>query len=107
MAAYKFPQTLKIKTAIWNVVITNTLVNNEWELYGLCDPSTRTIFIKKHLTQRQALSTFWHEVLHAFEYEYDLKLGHPLINKLEFAIADLLRFNTDLVFTDFTSKKDS
>jgi hypothetical protein len=106
MAAYNFPATLRIKRAIWHIIITNTLDFDGQTVFGLCVPRTRTIYIKKNLTMRLALRTFWHEVSHAFEYEYDLNLGHRKINKLEVALADLIRFNPDLVFTDWASKRN-
>lgn len=80
-----YPTRVKIKKFHWNIVFTNSIDD---ETVGLCDLNTKTIFIKKHLSKRQTLATFMHEWLHAVEEMYNVKLGHKIINKLEFAIAD-------------------
>lgn len=89
----KIPSTIKIKRANWNIVFTNTMdFGPDMSVYGLCDPKTRTLFIKKGLTERQTLITLVHEILHALESDCDIDLGHRIINKIDFVIADLIRF---------------
>lgn len=91
---FEIPKQVRIKNALYNVVFTNTLEFKDDEFcFGACDPSTRTIFLKKHLTEQQTVSTYFHEVLHAFEFEYDVKIGHPMIEILEKCFAHLHRRN--------------
>lgn len=86
------PKEIFVKGAKYNVVFTNTM-NFTDTVYGLFDPSTRTIFIKKHMTERQTIATFFHELCHAFEHEFEKELGHKAINWLEYALADFYMSN--------------
>lgn len=88
----KIPSEIIVKKAKYQVVMTNTMDFDD-EVYGLCDPQTRVILIKKHMTKRQTLATFIHEVLHAIEFEYGFTLGHKIINPLEHPLTDFIRHN--------------
>ena len=90
----KIPRQLTIKGAHWHVVVTRTLFYQDGqELLGLCDPSTRTIFINKSQSHRQQWITFLHEALHALEYEYSFHLSHKTIEKIEDALGEFIRDN--------------
>lgn len=94
MKNFEIPKQIRVKNAIYNIVFTNTLYpDDEYFTFGLCDPQTRTIYIKKHLTEQQTISTYWHEYFHAVEFEYGVKIGHPMIEILEKAMAHLYRRN--------------
>jgi hypothetical protein len=60
---------------------------------GLCDPSTRTIYLKKGMSKSQLFRTFIHEILHGLEFEYDIPVPHKVVYQLEKAIGDLLMTN--------------
>ena len=55
---------------------------------GLCDPEKQVIYIKKGQSAAETYYTFIHEVLHAFEFELDIKLDHRTVYKLERALGD-------------------
>lgn len=55
--------------------------------YGVCYPDTREIHISRGVGRELAFKTFLHEVLHAFEYEYDLPIKHSLVYLLEDPLA--------------------
>lgn len=63
-------------------------IQNDSTLLGLCCSGTKTIWIKKGQNAMERLKTFVHEVLHAFEFEYDIKIPHKLIRDLEPIIVD-------------------
>lgn len=60
---------------------------------GLCDPGSRTIYIKKGLTKALLFRTVVHELLHAIEFELEIKISHKLVYQLEKAIVDTLLMN--------------
>lgn len=60
---------------------------------GLCDAGKKAIFIKKGLTKMQTFRTLTHELLHAIEFEYELKIPHSLVYQLEKSIVDTLLYN--------------
>lgn len=57
---------------------------------GACDDDMKLIVISKKQDAREMFKTFWHEVLHGFEREHRLKLGHPRIRALEELIVSVL-----------------
>lgn len=50
---------------------------------GLCVGSSQEILLATGLTPKQRSETFWHELLHAIEFEYEIKIPHSLIYELE------------------------
>lgn len=60
---------------------------------GLCDPESRTIYVKKGLSKSMLFRTVTHELLHAIEFEMDLNVPHKLIYQFEKAIVDTLLMN--------------
>lgn len=45
---------------VWKVKEVDIL-----DAYGLCDPSTHTLYIKSGQTEQSAMWTFFHELVHA------------------------------------------
>ena len=61
------------------------------ECLGLYDQAVETIYLLRGQTPRDTLETCVHELLHLLEIEGEIPaLTHPVINKLEVAITDLL-----------------
>lgn len=65
----------------------------EKDVVGLCDPSDKTISIKRGQDKIEILKTAIHEKIHAFEEEYNFKLSHKHVYKLEEAIVDFILNN--------------
>ena len=65
-------------------------IDHERKTLGTCDPCDKKIVIRLGQSKRDVLTTFIHEVLHAFEYEYGFPMEHKLVYELENAIADFL-----------------
>lgn len=57
---------------------------------GLCDPAKKEVVIKYGQGRKDLLKTFIHEIIHAFETEYDFELEHKHVYALEEAISDFL-----------------
>lgn len=97
----QFPATILVGSTVWSVRFVREI---EQGYLGLCDSTTNTIYIKQGQSPKERLSTFLHEVLHAFEYEYGMDLSsktienrgeHELVNDLESAILYFLLDNPD------------
>lgn len=85
--------TLKIGRFTWKVEISDSCEEAESDDLGLCIWDDKLIWVRSTQSERQILITLVHEIFHAMAYSYDLKLGHPVINKLQSPIADLIRKN--------------
>lgn len=81
-----------VKDEIWHVkfVDKKRLPEDTW---GICDPSTNEILILKTLSPTITFDTWLHEILHAIEFSYDLKIPHDLIVKLEEPIREFIKQN--------------
>ncbi len=81
-----YPKTLAINTEQYKVKFAKLIQKNPLTL-GLCDPGTHVIWIKKGMGKTETFSTLIHEVLHAIEFEYNLKIKHELIHDIEMPLA--------------------
>lgn len=66
------------------------VIRKEKTCLGICDPERREIMIKIGQTKEETFKTFLHELLHAIEFEYELKIKHKLVHALEDPIFKLL-----------------
>lgn len=80
------PRHLTIGKQVYCVVLT-TDVDERYA--GSCDMGRKAILISANEPADQILPSLLHEVLHAIEKEYAVKLGHKRINKLEYALAQV------------------
>lgn len=69
----------------------------EKDTLGLCDPSDKTVYIKRGLDKVELLKTVIHEFLHSAEDEFNFKLAHRHIYKLEDAIVDFIFNNYESI----------
>ena len=59
-----------------------------------CRPEPlRQIAIKNNLSNKELIKSFLHELLHAIEFEHDLKISHSLVHELEEPIYKVLILN--------------
>jgi Zn-dependent peptidase ImmA (M78 family) len=57
---------------------------------GYCDDEAKVIYIKDNQTLDESFNTVIHELVHAINHEYKIKLKHGQVYKLERALAELL-----------------
>lgn len=80
----------------WTVEIVEDAADME-KCHGFCDAKHHTIEIWGGLGPIKQLRVFIHETLHAIEHEYNIKIPHVLIYKLEVPLANmvllLLKYN--------------
>ncbi len=86
----KLNKQLVIGDSIWKVIRKRTILHYGHEVWGLCDPSTQTILIKSGLSPRDTLDTIIHEALHALDDEYDIRMPHSMVHKLDSRLAQFL-----------------
>ncbi len=89
----KYPKEIRVKDEMYKIKFVRKIAGESSDTQGLCDPNTRIIRIKLGQSAAETFYTFIHEVLHAFEAEYEIKTSHPDVYKLEKAIGDFLLTN--------------
>lgn len=60
---------------------------------GVCCFDIKEIWISTGLTCQERLETFWHEISHALDFEYGIKLTHKQVYALEKPLSDLFQKN--------------
>ncbi len=60
---------------------------------GLHDPNRIEILIKAGMSEDDTLKTLLHELVHAIEYEYEIKISHSGVYKFEEALFDFICAN--------------
>ena len=84
----KFPTRLKIGEHEYRIVLMDEL---EEDKAGMCYfGNEKVILVSARQSKEEIIATLVHELLHACEAEYRVKLGHPKIRKLEYALAQIL-----------------
>ena len=83
-----YPKQIQIGDAIYKIKFVARIGNSRTTL-GICDPSDYIIRIKKGMTKEETFATLIHELLHAFEAEYDINISHKAVYQLEQAISIL------------------
>lgn len=94
------PSKVRIKrNAVYSVVYQDIIEENK-HLEGLCirvqipgEMNIRQIILKKGMSRTQTELAFIHELLHAVEFEYDIKIPHLLVYALETPIHKILKLN--------------
>ena len=89
----KLPSKFRIKARVSYEVLFADEIRNHPECVGISDPNTRQVIFKKVQSDTSLLQSAIHEVLHCFEYEYDIKLSHESVYKLEEAIFKFITLN--------------
>jgi hypothetical protein len=86
----QYPKVLHVDDATYKIKFVKRIPHEEKRTLGLCDPDTKTIWIRISHSPRGMFRTFIHESLHAIEFEYDLKIKHKMIYSLERALEALV-----------------
>lgn len=93
-----FPKSIRVGTVDYKILVTNRIPKvNGQKIYGLCCSGERKIWVRKSLPPDEQLSTFWHEVLHALDFEFEIEgLTHDLIYNLEQPLSWFFQDNPQL-----------
>lgn len=78
----------KIAGLYYSVAWVKTI--DEPATLGYCEKESRIIYIKDGQLVDETFKTVIHELIHAFDDTYKIKLSHTQVRKLELAIAEFL-----------------
>lgn len=81
-----YPRAIKVGTETYTI----RFVESMRDCLGICDDSRKLIKISRDQTAREMRATFFHEVLHAIEAEYVVKLGERKIKRIEWALCQVM-----------------
>lgn len=84
----KYPTEIFIKGESWRITFVDVIEGKD--TLGLCDPNNKVIHIRRGLKKDELFKTFIHELCHAAEDSYSIKVSHKAVYKLEEAIFDIL-----------------
>lgn len=88
--------SLKIGAHVWKVRFVEELPSEDhYDMWGSCCFQTLTISVvrREDLDYSMVLSTFFHEVLHAYEYTYNVRMSHKDLNIIGELLADMFLGN--------------
>lgn len=89
------PHRVRIKNKIWYEVLYISDFKDQKTL-GETRFETKQIVIKTGLSPKMTVSTFFHEVLHAISFEYDVDLTENQVLNIENSVSYLLPLVWDL-----------
>lgn len=97
----EIPHKLEIKPGVFYYIAFVSKFDDPNQLGNCADGQEtvggRTILIHKEISPAEQYEIFCHEVLHALEFEYKIKLPHKLIYELQGPLAFLLLNNPGII----------
>lgn len=73
--------TIKVGAHTWSVSFVEMRTElSESHTWGICLADKQEILINKNASYSMRLSTFFHELIHAFEYVYEVQIPHRDVN---------------------------
>jgi hypothetical protein len=88
-----YPKGFEINGHWWTLKFVRQIPNHGPEVVGYCDYGEKILYCKLGQQPKERLSTISHEAIHALCDEYNIKMDHALIYKLEGAVAEFLLSN--------------
>jgi len=95
----KYPREWHIKDDIWTVKfvrkieIPTILADEDYVHFGECCPSDLEIRILQGIGRKESFDTLVHEMFHAIEISWDIKIPHSIIYLLEEPMREFLLAN--------------
>ncbi len=101
----RIPSSVKINKNTYEVVWINGFPKDRHQLGESRFDESKQIVININQPIKEAVHTYWHELLHILSFEYDVNLTEKQVLNLEKSLPFLLKPNT--MFADFknTAKK--
>ena len=79
-----YPKQIVVSDVIYSVKFCRKIPGLEdMDLAGVCCPASKTIYIVLGQAAEERFSTFWHEVLHAIEFETGKTIPHKIVYAFE------------------------
>lgn len=83
-----YPDSIRVRRKDYSLEFVPVL-----DALGQCDDEAKTIEIRSDLSERETFKTIIHELLHAIDCEFGLKLTHKQVYGLERGIHNVLCVN--------------
>lgn len=93
MRAHLNLDRIKIGKHYWNIEHSDKHDDADHDDLGMCIWDDKLIWISTRQSDSGRLATLVHEILHAMEYEWKLKIPHALIRLIEKPIARIIANN--------------
>lgn len=99
-----YPERLKIGDRYYRIRFVKSIrgckksVLSKGTNVGLCDEARAEILIRAELTTDEKLATLIHELIHAMEFEYQIKIPHEAVYQYEKAVFDFLCANSEILY---------
>lgn len=103
----EFPTEIEIRDGIFYKILFKSARKMDTEthtVWGFCDPNRREIWIRQGQKPAQRAVTFWHELQHAIEFEWEIDLPHKTIYDLEAPLAHIFKRNAWITWADWKDK---
>jgi len=88
-----YPRRVKIGDSFYRIRFVKKIQGTDKKYSGMFYPHTKQICILNSLSKDETLKTYLHEISHAMECEYDIKISHKAIYQYEEAIFDYIVAN--------------
>lgn len=91
MRQREVPRQFKLNGNTWRIRFVRVIEppREDRETLGLCDPNIKTIFIRQRQTVKDRKNVIFHELIHAAEFEFNIKISHPDVYKLADAFTEI------------------
>lgn len=98
-----YPTELKVGDRVYRIRFVSSIRGcrklGKGSTMGIHDPNRCEILLKKGMSTDDTLKTLFHELVHALQFEYKIKISHEDVYKFEEAIFDFLWANSDRLLT--------
>jgi Zn-dependent peptidase ImmA (M78 family) len=91
--AKDYPSHFNVKDEVYEIRMVSRIPGENKTVEGMCDDGAKIIWIRKNQSPRGLLRTLVHELFHALDGEYNLRLRHEQVWKLETAVEAFLTDN--------------
>lgn len=88
-----YPKRVKIGDNWYRVRVVKKIQGSSTKYAGMFYPNSRLICLLADQSDDELFKSYVHEVIHAFEDEYDIKIAHSGVYKFEEAIFDFFVAN--------------
>ncbi len=89
----QYPSEVHVGHETYKIRFVKRIPKQPLSVVGLADSEAKTIWIKANQSKQQLFRTYVHEICHALEFEYEIKIEHKEIYKFEEAIVQFLLSN--------------
>lgn len=85
------PSSVKIGKSTYEIVWVNDFHKDEHQLGESRFGALKQIVINLNQPIKEAVHTYWHEVVHAISYEYDINMTEKQVRKFEKSLKDIVQ----------------